>query len=83
MNVIRHQNKRVNVITFPVKLQQANFDFRAHTRPPHVTRTHAGVQPFLHSVDESLLVFALFVRAPWRWMQSEPNSPFISPLMQQ
>ena len=53
VNVIRHQNKRVNVITVPVELQQTTFDFRAHIRPPHVASTHAGIEPFLHAADEA------------------------------
>jgi hypothetical protein len=82
VNVIRHQNKRVNVITSPVELQQTTFDFRAHIRPAHVASTQAGIEPFLHAADKARFVFVLFVNSPWLGMQSEPNSAFVTPLTQ-
>ena len=80
MDVIRHQNKRVNVITVPVELQQTNLEFRAHFRPPHVASTHPGIEPLLHSVGKARFVVALFVSTPWRRMQSQSNSAFVPPL---
>jgi hypothetical protein len=65
VNVIRHQNKRVNVITASIELQQTTFDFRAHIRPPHVASPHASTEPFLQAADKVLFIFALFLNSPW------------------
>jgi hypothetical protein len=48
-----------------------------------MTRAHSSIQPFLDAADESLFVFDLFVRAPGLRMLSQPDSAFISLLMQQ
>ena len=80
MNVIGHQNKRVNVITVPVELHQATFDFRAHLRSPQVASADTRIEPFLNAANEARFIFALFVSPPWLRMQSEPNTPFVTPL---
>jgi len=82
VNVIRHQNKRVNVITFRVELHQAKFDFLPHLRSPQVASTNARIEPFLNAADEACFVFALFVSTPWLRMQTEPNTTFVPPLTQ-